>query len=413
MPAWICWWAWRSEDCMKTLGQILHLKNLSPACVLWQTEVYNGSFSLHTYFHSVSVTSFPVGWPTVFIEGIEFGPCCPEQLRTNMWLLLGTYGNGTVVPFFFLELFWEPLLCPLWVKTSLSRPWNLSILPSAPSSIRPFFNFLLSLRPTSVPFFQEWSLTGEYSVPSVIWHMSLLEGLGFLNKFIHYPWHWPQFLPSECSNLQKKFSPCKVTVVYLLGFFSFLSTSFGSLQFSKPLSLTKTWNSWNHGDPKLFPSPTYLTIFLLVCEPGLSHRWQLRESSQILEGIEFQEGGKSSESNMPSLKVVVLLSNVFFGMSMQTLATLIQGCLGFSMTPWKCLVCGYIYWRIFQYDSEQSLLELELPNWDLSKGFTLVFLSNRFTIYSGISFKILLPSGSLCLGLDLKLCLEFQMSLFI
>ena len=110
------------------------------------------------------------------------------QLRTNMWLLLEVLlGKWNCCPIFLLELLWEPLLCPLWVKTSLSRPWNLSILPSAPSSIRPFFNFLLSLRPSSVPFFQEWSLTGEYSVPSVIWCISLLEGLGFLNKFLPLP----------------------------------------------------------------------------------------------------------------------------------------------------------------------------------------------------------------------------------
>ena len=161
--------------------------SLSCVCVLANRLVMK-AFLCIPYFHSVSVASFPVGWPTVFSEGIKFGPCCSEQLRTNMWLLLEVLlGKWNCCPIFLLELFWEPLLCPLWVKTSLSQSWNLSILASSPSPIRPFSNFWSSLRPSSVPFFQEWSLTGEYSVPSVIWCISLIEGLGFLNKFLPLP----------------------------------------------------------------------------------------------------------------------------------------------------------------------------------------------------------------------------------
>ena len=61
---------------------------------------------------------------------------------------------------------------------------------------------------------------------------------------------------------------------------------------------------------------------------------ELRESPQILEGIEFQRSGESSESNVPSLKVVVLLFNVFLGI-VQTLVTLIQGCLRVFYDPMK------------------------------------------------------------------------------
>ena len=53
---------------MKTLGQILHLKNLSPVCVFWQTEVYNESFSLHTLL-SFSVCDFFSSRMTYSVQG--------------------------------------------------------------------------------------------------------------------------------------------------------------------------------------------------------------------------------------------------------------------------------------------------------------------------------------------------------
>lgn len=290
-------------------GELADLKtawNLWGRCCIWRISllcVCSGklrfimkAFLCTSYFLSVSVTSFPLGWPTVFSEGTEFGPCCPEQFRTNIWLLLEVLlGKWNCCPIFLLELFWEPFFVSTlsqnfpFMTLRIWGSWNLSILASSPSSIRPFSNFWLSLRPSSVPFFQEWSLTGEYSLPSVIWMFLIHRGFG-LPEYVSPITHVTDlnFHHLNIQIFRINFSPSKVTVVYLLGFFLFLSMSFGSLQFSKPLFLTKTWNSYNV--EILNCSITSLSIvFLLVCKPGLSHRWQSSESlPQILEGIEFQ-----------------------------------------------------------------------------------------------------------------------------
>lgn len=184
-PVWIHWWTWRSESCMKPLGQILHLKGLSLLCVSsgeWQTEAYNEIFFCIPYIHMVSVASFPIWWlvgPTVLGERTEFDPSCPENSPFSKYVApsWGTSWEMELLSCFLLELlrlFWESLLCPLWVKTSLSGPfrswgsWDLSILvsPCLPSDPSPISVWVVE---PPVYLFQEWSLAGEYSVPSVIW----------------------------------------------------------------------------------------------------------------------------------------------------------------------------------------------------------------------------------------------------
>ena len=188
--------------------------------------------------------------------------------------LLSHFSLGTLLRAFFVSTLSQNLP---FTTLRIWGSWNLSILASSPSSIRPFSNFWLSLRPSSVPFYQEWSLT-EYSVPSVIWMYLIHRGFGlpeYVSPITHVT--YLNFHHLSIQMFRINFSPSKVTVVYLLGFFLFLSMSFGSLQFSKPLFLTKTWNSYNV--EILNCSITSLSIvFLLVCKPGLSHRWQSSES---------------------------------------------------------------------------------------------------------------------------------------
>jgi len=157
-------------------------------CVCWQTEACNESFSLHT-LPSFSVCGFFSSrmtysvqwrnwiWPMLFWAAQD-KYVAPSWGTSWEMELLSHFSFGT-------------LLRASFVST-LSQNFPFTILKFKyscffPVSHQALLQFLVESQTLQCTFFQEWSLTGEYSVPSVIWCISLIEGLGFLNKFLPLP----------------------------------------------------------------------------------------------------------------------------------------------------------------------------------------------------------------------------------
>lgn len=233
----------------------------------------------------IQCQTLSIGWPTVFRRNWNLAHVVLSSSDKYVAPSWGTYWEMELCPIFF-----EPLRSSC-VHSESNFPfthWNSkysSFCPAFPSGL---FNFLLSLRPTSVLFSgMVWQENILFLLSSDICHSY---SLGFLNKFLPLAHaHWSHFPTIWMFKFVKKF--------FFLGDCGLFITLFHFLARPWVFAIFQTTFLTTPGTPGnveiLNCSITNLSLqFLLVgCEPGLSYRWQLRESSRSLEGIEFQEGG--------------------------------------------------------------------------------------------------------------------------